>query len=115
VPFLGTGPDGAEGALGVLKRGGVTVARGEAILEDKGGDAVAVEPLGDVLALVADGEEAIAAARTDDDGGARGLVSGRAIEGKRRLVSGFVAASARRLLGPERRFLRGRSIGSGQR
>ena len=65
--FGGAGADGAEGALDVVDHGGVAVLGTETVTEDEGGDALRVEPLGDLLALVIVGEGAVAAARADDD------------------------------------------------
>src|SRR5262249_9678339 len=68
------------------ERGGVVVARPEAVFQDEGGDAALVEPVGDVDALVAHRQAAVAAAGADDDAGARGLLGSRQVDGQRRLV-----------------------------
>ena len=71
------------------------VLRDDAVLEHERGDALRVEPLRDLLALVVVGEEAVAAAGADHDRGAVGLLG---LEDRdARLVGGGVADRVRRL------------------
>src|SRR5207244_3710381 len=68
-----------------------------------------------VLALMTDSEDAVAAARTHDDGRTGGLIGGGAGGGRGWLVGGVVGPGPRRPLGPERHFLRQRRVGGRQR
>ena len=71
TPFVGTGADEADGALGVgvgmdldlIRR---TFFTSESVFKDEGGNANAVEPFGDVGALGVYGQEAMCTARRDD-------------------------------------------------
>ncbi|MEI9898717.1 MAG: hypothetical protein WDN28_33890 [Chthoniobacter sp.] len=72
VPFLRPGAHEAEGALDILQRRDVFLQAGtlgHAILEEHAGDAEGIEPLADFGALEIQGEDAVAAAGADDDGG----------------------------------------------
>src|SRR5437588_637839 len=73
--------------LGVQERPGHVVrAARHAVLEQDARDAERVEPGRDVLALVVPGQEAVAAARGDDGGGAGVLGLVGAVDGDRRLA-----------------------------
>src|SRR5207237_7936947 len=74
VPLLGAGAHRANRSLSVLQGRRMMIARGDAILEHKAGHADRVNPFGDLLAFVVDGEKSIAASRTDDHGRPVGLV-----------------------------------------
>ena len=82
VERVGLRADEADGARGV-REGGVAAA-GAAVLEEECRDAAAVEPRDDVEPLVVPGEDAVAAAGADDDGGAGVAADGRGgVEGER--------------------------------
>ena len=88
-PIGGMAAREAEGALHVVHRHGMTVAvRGETIFQDETGHAMRLEKLGDIGALMLEGEPGVTAAGTDDDGGGRlrGRHSGEE-NGQRRNVS----------------------------
>ena len=77
TPLGGVMTDQAHGALGVLQRGGfgmLVVAPWHAVLENDAGDAQSVEVIGDLGAFVFDGQDAVAAAGADQNGGAVGLL-----------------------------------------
>src|SRR5262249_18246504 len=78
--LLRAGADEADGALGILQRGWMAVTGAKPVVQDEGGDAAVVEPLRDLLALVIEGEAAVAAAGDDDDGGGSAFALGRQIE-----------------------------------
>lgn len=77
VPFGGAAADDAQSAAGVghgmvldgVSAVGVFVA-GEAVFEDKGGDALIAEPFGEGITFVTEAEFGMAAAGGDDDGDA---------------------------------------------
>ena len=77
-----------------VKRAGAVLGD-DAVLEHERGHALRVEPLGDLLALVVVGEEAVAAAGADHHRRAVGLR--RLEDGDARLVGGGVADRVRRL------------------
>lgn len=81
TPGFGIEANGAEGVLGVLEGDGVFVLA-VTVFEDCGRDAALIEPLGDFVALVIDGEEPVGAARADDDGGAGCLIGFREEDAK---------------------------------
>ena len=92
----------AEGALGVLEGNGVAVAiAAEAIVEDVGGDAEAVEEAGWLDAFVVLGESAVAAAGADDDGAAVGLSGFGGVEIEGGLVFWSGAGGLGGAVGPE--------------
>jgi hypothetical protein len=91
----------ADGALGVEQRGGEAVARPEAVLKYECGDAAGGEPVGDFLALVAQGEVAVAAAGADDDGATVALVFRREVDRQRGGVLVRGAEGAGGAFGPE--------------
>ena len=97
--FGGAGADGADGALGVHQHGRVTVFGAEAVAENEGGDALGVEPLGDLLALVIIGERAVSATGADDDGLSIGVLSNPGRKGGN--VFFLRALSAGRPAGPK--------------
>ncbi len=99
--FLGAGANHADGALGVLKSGGIAVTRAEPVFEDEAGNAALGEPLGDFVSFVGDGQVLIAAPRTDNDGGAVPLRGGRKMGGQGWPVFLGGADGFRRSLGPE--------------
>ena len=81
-PFFGAGADDAHGSRGigesVALHGVVGIGgAGEAVLEDEGGDAKVVEPVGDLPTFFVDDELGMASAGCDDDGRAIGFVLGR--------------------------------------
>ena len=51
LPFLGTGADKADGTLGVAQGNWMVVLRAEPVFQDDRGDAVRIEPVGDLDAL----------------------------------------------------------------
>src|SRR6266481_9686913 len=69
--------DIANRAMGVVKRSGMVIARAEAILEDEAGEAVLIQPLSDIAALLVHGQVRVATARADHHAGAGGFVSRR--------------------------------------
>src|SRR5262249_46853300 len=100
------GADGADGALGILEGSGMPVARAETVFKDERGDAVLGEPLGDLLAFVAGRQAAVAAAGTDDDGGAGRLACGGKIGGQGGFVLRRRAQGTGSAFGPEESLLR---------
>ena len=83
VPFGGALADESDRPLDILER--AVLVAGHAVFEDDAGDAERVEPSSDFGAFFVVGEDAVAAARADDDGGGRlGGVRGR-VDGERRL------------------------------
>ena len=83
VPFGGAATDDPDGALDVLI--GAVLVPGDAVLEDDPGDAEGIEPSRDFGAFLVVGEDAVTAARADDDrwGGLLGV--GRHVDGEGRL------------------------------
>lgn len=73
MEFGGAGANGAERALRIVQHGGMAILGAEAIAENESRDALGVEPLRDLFSFVIDGEGAITAAGTDDDGLAVGF------------------------------------------
>ena len=93
--LLGPEANLADGALHVHERGGVqwagTILLHDAVLQHERRDAEAVEELGDLLAFVIVGEEAVATTGTDHDRGPvrlGGLVHGHARFIGRRIAHG---------------------------
>ena len=74
--LVGVRTDGADGALGVAEWDWMVVLGAETVLEDDAGDAVGVQPGGNLLPFVVDRQSAVAAAGADDDGGAVGFLRG---------------------------------------
>src|SRR5262249_40930041 len=106
--------DEADGTLRVLQRHRMTIARPEAVVQHEGGDAATDEPIGDLLALVVEGEATVAAAGADDDGGGSALVLGGEVDVEFGLVAVLLTEGARGTLGPEELGLhRRRSVGGG--
>ena len=92
----------SHGALAVEQRDVRVVARADPVAQHERGDAVAVQPAGDLQAFVVGGQNAVAAAGIDDHPGAV-RVAFRQVDGELRLIDG---------LGAER--LRGTAIPEGQ-
>lgn len=86
VPVGGARADEAHGALGVLKTGTPAffgIAGRDAVFEEEGGKTLGVEPFGDLIALVFEGETFETAAGDDEHGGAGAFVGGRKKDGER--------------------------------
>ena len=79
VEICGVRADEGECALGVFKgfvRFWIRTRVGNAVFENQTGNVEAVEPLADLGTFEVDGENAIAASREDNDGGAGGVRCG---------------------------------------
>ena len=76
IPFGGALADGFDGLLGILQRSDFAVRHGgivgDAVFEDKSGNALLYKFLRFIGAFVFGGEDAVAAAGADDDGSAGG-------------------------------------------
>lgn len=112
VPFGGAAADEADGTArighGVILNGvGAALFASEAVFQHKGGDTALLEPLGERVAFVAEAELGMAAAGTDDDGGA-GAFFGRRDEGGDRGVVNVADVAALDGLG-----LGGAGLGAG--
>ncbi len=86
MPVGGARANEAHGALGVLETGAPAffgIAGWHAVFEEERGEAVGVEPLGDLVALVFEGETFESAAGDDEHGGAGALGGGREENGER--------------------------------
>ena len=80
VPLGGTGADEAEGALGILKRGGgfgIRTGIGHAVFDQDAVDAGGVQPIADFGAFEIDGQDAVSAAGKHQDGRAGVVALGR--------------------------------------
>ena len=82
-PLCGVCPDGPDRPAGVVEHRGMMIARAQPIFQNERRDPQAVEPLGDLLALVLDGQHPVAAARADDHGRARRQLRARQPNGDR--------------------------------
>lgn len=89
IKLGGVEADEGDGALGVFKglgRGGVGAGfwelrfAGDAVLDEDAGDAAGSEPVADLSAFEINGEDLVAAAGEDEDGGVRGVM-GRRVDG----------------------------------
>src|SRR6185437_10455220 len=112
MPFLRPTANDPHRALGILQGSRMVITRPQPIAQHKRGDAVAVQPLGRIFALVTSGQPAVAATGTDDDSRARRLVSRRKMDSQRRFVALLSAHGTRSALGPKQFDLR--PIGSTQ-
>ncbi len=80
LEFGGFGAKEAEGALGIVERDGVFVARGVAVAKYERGEVVVVEEAGDGFAFMAEGQAAVAAAGENQHGSAGGLILGGEVD-----------------------------------
>ena len=114
----GADADRAERALRIVDHGRVAILGAETIAEDESGNALRVEPLGNLLAFVIDGERAVSATGADNTGFSVRVLSNPGRE--RGDVLFLRALSARRAAGPEweggrvRRLPLGEQSGGGE-
>ena len=97
---VGPGAHEANGALRVAELDGMVIPRAQTVPQDECGHAHGVEPGRDLPSFVVHRQGAVAAARRDDDAGARSDASG-GIHGERGPVGVRVAQRARRAVLPE--------------
>ena len=67
-PLGGIGPDRSDRAAGVVEHRGMMIARAQPVLEHERRDPQTIEPLGDLLSFVLDGQHPVAAAGADHHG-----------------------------------------------
>ena len=92
----------AHGTQAIEERDRRVVALADAVAKHERGDATAIQPARDLQTLVVRGEDAIAAAGTDDDPRPGGHVAFRKVNGELRAVDVEIAERARRAVGPQR-------------
>src|SRR5579871_6700346 len=101
VPLHWPAAHETQSTLDVLHWCGVMIPRSQAIAQDKRGYAQTIQPVCRILALVADRQRAIPAARTHNNSGPIGFVRWRKLHGESRFIALLGADRARSPLGPE--------------
>ena len=92
----------AHGPQPVEQRNRRVVALADTVAKDERGDAASIQPARDLKPLVVRCEDAVAAARSDDDTRPSGQVSWRQVDGELRAVDVEITDCARCAVRPER-------------